>query len=108
MKFAKIAAALFGVANAGVMGGIGGATTTHVAGPSSKTVTEKVFCGQYPHFEPKYRYQDKPMAYNGYRTGTKDPLGAIAQDLESTSYIPAETYYNNKWCVTLDLKLSMK
>jgi hypothetical protein len=108
MKFAKIAAALFGVANAGVMGGIGGATTTHVAGHSAKKVTEKVHCGQYPHFVPKYRDQHRQVEYNGYAKNKIHPHGAIAQDLESTSYIPAETYYNNKWCVTLDLKLSMK
>ena len=52
MKFAKIAAALFGVANA--MGGMPSATTTHVAGHSTKKVTEKVDCGQYPHFEKDY------------------------------------------------------
>ena len=49
MKFAKIAATLIGVANAGMGMSIQG---TSSAGHSTKKVThtEKVVCGQYPHF----------------------------------------------------------
>ena len=58
MRFAKIAATVFGLANtasAGPMGNIGSATTTTSGGHSAKKVTETVLCGQYPYFEPKYR-----------------------------------------------------
>ena len=46
MKFAKIAAALFGVANA--------ATGDLPAVARRAKVTEKVHCGQYPNFEKDY------------------------------------------------------
>jgi hypothetical protein len=50
MKFAKIAATLIGVANAGMGLSIQG---TSSAGHSTKKVThtEKVTCGQYQHFQ---------------------------------------------------------
>ena len=103
MKFAKIAATLFGVANAFGMPGGMSATTTTSGGHSAKKVIETVHCGQYPSFRERYGNEWTSLKYNNEYEGTVH--GAIAQAPTSTAYIPADKYVNNKWCVTLDLKL---
>ena len=106
MRFAKIAATVFGLANtasAGPMGNIGSATTTTSGGHSAKKVIETVHCGQYPSFRERYGNEWTSLKYNNEYEGTVH--GAIAQAPTSTAYIPADKYVNNKWCVTLDLKL---
>ena len=108
MKFAKITATLFGVAYAGMPGGMS-ATTTTSGGHSAKKVVETVHCGQYPKFVPNYKNEWKHLQYNSYSTLPNiDPHGAVSQDFSSTAYIPADKYVNGKWCVNLDIKLSLK
>ena len=100
MKFAKIAAALFGVANA---------ATGDLPAVARRAKVETVHCGQYPQFVPNYKNEWKHLQYNSYSTLPNiDPHGAVSQDFSSTAYIPADKYVNGKWCVNLDIKLSLK